>query len=142
MATWTAGAPVLLPEAELVSFLSESGEPLGIYLRQSLPRISEIRGEMVNIWGPRRVRFQDFPTAEQLARLECFATAEQVKAMQAQPAGRTQPSQPGRPPAPASKAVPAPGAPAAPGTNPFSTQPTANLPRHLQGAGLGVQNKD
>lgn len=154
VATWMAGAPALLPEAELVAFVSEGGESLGIYWRQSLPRISELRGETVAIWGPRRVRFEGFPDAEQLARLECFATAEQVKAMQAQAAGRQQPSQAGRPqapvsapvsaPSPAPVPVPAPspiaGPQAASGKSQFSTQPTAILPRHLHGAGLGVQD--
>jgi len=137
VATWMAGAPALLPEADLVAFVSEGGEPLGIYWRQSLPRLSEIRGEMVAIWGPRRVRFEGFPDAEQLTRLEAFATADQVKAMQAQAAGRPQPGRP-QPPAPAH----APGPQAAPGKSQFSTQPAPTLPRHLQGAGLGVQDKD
>jgi len=124
VATWTAGAPVLLPEADLVAFTSAEGEPLGIYWRQSLPRISEVRGELVTIWGPRRVRHEGFPDAEQLARLECFATAEQMKAMQTQ-GGRPQPK-----------------AQAAPGGGGFNTQPVPALPRHLQGAGLGMQDGD
>lgn len=124
VATWTAGAPVLLPEADLVAFTSAGGEPLGIYWRQSLPRISEVRGELVTIWGPRRVRHEGFPDAEQLARLECFASAEQMKAMQTQ-GGRPQPK-----------------AQAAPGGGGFNTQPVPALPRHLQGAGLGMQDGD
>lgn len=122
VATWTAGAPALLPEADLVAFASAEGEPLGIYWRQSLPRIPEIRGELVEIWGPRRVRHEGFPDAAQLARLECFATAEQMKVMQTQ-GGRPQP----RPSVPAAGAA-AHAAPA--------------LPRHLQDAGLGVQDRD
>ena len=135
VATWVAGAPALLPETDLVAFVSERGEPLGVYWRQSLPRLTEIRGQMVDIWGPRRVRYEGFPDADQLARLECFATAEQMKAMQTQPPGRPQAGRP---------APPRPTAPAgaAPAKSQFSTQPSPSLPRHLQGAGLGVQDSD
>ena len=126
MATWIAGAPVLLPEADVIAFVAENGEPLGIYARQTLPRIHELKGEEVTAWGPRRVRYVGFPTAEQLARLERFATAEQMKALQA-PAEA-------RPAAPASRP--------ATGSGQFSTQGAPSLPRHLQGAGLGRQDKD
>jgi hypothetical protein len=129
MATWAAGAPVLLPETDLIAFADGEGAPLGICWRQSLPRINELRGEGVAIWGPRRVRYDGFPTPEQLARLEQFATAEQMKALQAQPG-----AQPGARPA-------APKA-AAPAGAPFSAQGAAPLPRHLRGAGLGVQDKE
>lgn len=125
LATWSAGAPVLLPETDLIGFSDAQGEPLGIFFRQSLPRIQELRGEGVAIWGPRRVRHDGFPNAEQLARLERFATAEQMKALQA-PAGL-------RPAAPKA---------AAPVGAPLSAQGAAPLPRHLQGAGLGVQDPD
>jgi hypothetical protein len=81
------------------------------------------------MWGPRRVRYEGFPTPEQLARLEQFATAEQMKALQAQPG-----AQPGARPA-------APKA-AAPTGTPFSAQGAAPLPKHLRGAGLGVQDKE
>jgi hypothetical protein len=124
MAQWNEGTPVLLPETDLIAFTDRKGEPLGIFARQTLPRIHEIKGEGVAIWGPRRVRFEGFPTAEQLARLERFATAEQMKALQAAPASQ-------RPLAPR----PGPGAP-------FSAQGAAPLPRHLQGAGLGVQDSE
>jgi len=123
LASWVEGDPVLLPEADLIAFTSRSGEPLGIFTRQTLPRIHEIRGEAVDIWGPRRVRYEGFPTAEQLSRLEQFATPEQMKALQG-PAGN-------RPAAPR----PGPGAP-------FSAQGAAPLPHHLRGAGLGVQDPD
>ena len=123
MALWTEGAPVLLPETDLIAFAAKNGEPLGLFARQTLPRIQELRGEAVAIWGPRRVRYEGFPNAEQLSRLERFATAEQMKALQ-EPAG-TRPAPP----------RPGPGAP-------FSAQGAAPLPRHLQGAGLGVQEKD
>lgn len=133
MATWAAGAPTLLPEADLIGFAGPDGTPLGIYWRQSLPRMHEVRGEAVDIWGPRRVRYEGFPTAEQIARLELFATAEQMKALQTQPG-----AQPGTQPGPRPAAPRA----AAPAGSPFSAQGAAPLPRHLQGAGLGVQDKD
>jgi hypothetical protein len=124
MALWNEGAPVLLPETDLIGFSARNGEPLGIFARQTLPRIHEIKGEGVTMWGPRRVRYEAFPTAEQLSRLERFATAEQMKSLQAAPAKE-------RPLAPR----PGPGAP-------FSAQGAAPLPRHLQGAGLGVQDPE
>jgi len=129
VATWAAGAPVLLPETDLIAFSDPDGEPLGIFFRQSLPRINELRGEGVATWGPRRVRYEGFPSPEQLARLERFATAEQMKALQAQPG-----IQPGTRPA-TPKAV-------ASASAPFNAQGAAPLPRHLRGAGLGVQDKE
>lgn len=128
MALWTEGAPALLPEADLIGFARANGEALGIYSRQTLPRIHEIRGEAVQIWGPRRVRYEGFPTAEQLARLECFATAEQMASLQA-PGGAK----------PAAKPMPAPASPATVGGTVGGAAP---LPRHLQGAGLGVQDSE
>ena len=124
VASWVAGAPALLPEADLIAFSTAAGEPLGLYSRQTLPRIHELKGEAVAIWGPRRVRYEGFPNTEQLSRLECFATAEQMKAMAAQGGGRQ--------PAPASRAP----------QGPLSGQGAPPLPRHLQGAGLGVQDKE
>jgi hypothetical protein len=123
MALWTEGAPVLLPETDLIAFSARNGEPLGIFARQTLPRIHELRGEGVPIWGPRRVRYDGFPTPEQLSRLECFATAEQMKVLQSPAGARPTASRPG------------PGAP-------FNAQGATPLPRHLQGAGLGVQDSD
>ena len=123
MALWNEGAPVLLPETDLIAFSARGGEPLGIFARQTLPRIHEIKGDGVAIWGPRRVRYEGFPNAEQLSRLERFATAEQMKSLQAGPAQRPQAPRPG------------PGAPVV-------AQGAAPLPRHLQGAGLGVQDPE
>ncbi|MFN7959085.1 MAG: hypothetical protein U0P46_12290 [Holophagaceae bacterium] len=126
VALWNEGAPVLLPETDLVAFSAKGGEPLGIFTRQTLPRIHELRGEAVTIWGPRRVRYEGFPTAEQLSRLEQFATAEQMRSLQAPAGGRG--------------AGPRPGS--APAGAPLKAQGAAPLPRHLQGAGLGVQDSD
>jgi hypothetical protein len=123
MALWNEGAPVLLPESDLIGFSNRNGEPLGIFSRQTLPRIQELRGEAVAIWGPRRIRFEGFPTAEQLSRLERFATAEQMKSLQT--------------PAKERRAVARPGS-----VPPLNAQGAAPLPRHLQSAGLGVQDQD
>jgi len=127
MALWNEGAPILLPETDLIAFSARNGEPLGIFARQTLPRIHEIKGEAVSIWGPRRVRYEGFPTAEQLSRLEQFATAEQMKSLQTPTGNRG--------------AAPRPGA-APPSGAPFNAQGAAPLPRHLQGAGLGVQDAE
>ncbi|MDR3683118.1 MAG: hypothetical protein P4L11_05250 [Geothrix sp.] len=124
LALWTEGAPVLLPETDLIAFAARNGEPLGIFARQTLPRIQELRGEGVPIWGPRRVRYDGFPTPEQLSRLERFATAEQMKALQAPGGDR--------------RAAPRPGS----GALPLNVQGAAALPRHLQGAGLGMQGSE
>ncbi|MCE1205557.1 MAG: hypothetical protein LWW79_13245 [Holophagaceae bacterium] len=127
LALWSEGAPILLPETDLIAFSARTGEPLGIFVRQTLPRIHELRGEAVSIWGPRRVRYEGFPTAEQLSRLEQFATAEQMRSLQT-PSGN-------RGAAPRPAAAPPSGAP-------FNAQGAAPLPRHLQGAGLGVQDAE
>jgi hypothetical protein len=124
LALWTEGAPVLLPEVDLIAFSARNGEPLGVFARQTLPRINELRGEAVAIWGPRRVRYDGFPTSDQLSRLERFATAEQMKALQAPGGDR--------------RVAPRPGS----GALPFNVQGAAPLPRHLQSAGLGVQDAD
>ncbi len=125
MAFWNEGAPLLLAETDLIAFTNAKHEPLGIYARQTLPRIHELRGEAVSIWGPRRVRYTGFPNVEQLSRLEQFASAEQMKALDASASQKPAPPRPG------------PGG--APG---FSAQGAPALPRHLQGAGLGVQDKE
>lgn len=132
-ATWIEGGAVALPEVDLIAFARADGEPLGIYFRPTLPRIHELRGTAISIWGPRRSRFEGFPDAEQLARLEVFATSEQMKAMKQQQA---------------EKAAPRPTTPAAanalntPGAVPSSVQAAAPLPKNLRGAVLGVQNED
>ncbi len=96
--------------------MTADGAPLGIYWRQSLPRLADLKGEAVAIWGPRRVRYDRFPTGEEREDLERFADAKQMlELLKAQ--GQT-----GRP---APKPVPPPNA----------------LPAHLQGQ-LGVQNED
>jgi hypothetical protein len=136
MAIWVEGTPVLLPEADLIGFQAQGGEPLGLFARQTLPRIQELKGEAVDIWGPRRLRYLGFPTGEQLSRLERFATGEQMKSLLSPQGAR--PAAPPQRPAPAA----APASSSTSGTGQFSTQGVPTLPRHLQGAGLGVQDKD
>lgn len=122
VATWQEGPPACLPETDLIVFLARNGAPLGAFFRQTLPRISELRGTPVDIWGPRRLRFDGFPTAEQLARLECFATPEQLTGTAKSPGG---------------------GKPAAPGAPPeasASSLGASPVPAHLRGLNLGVQS--
>ncbi len=115
MAVWTAGTPCLLPsDCDLVGFLTADGAPLGIYWRQSLPRLAELKGEAVAIWGPRRVRYDRAPTGDERERLERFADAQQMLQILKGQSG-----------APATKPAPDPNA----------------VPAHLQGQ-LGVQGED
>ena len=117
VATWTAGAPCLLPsDCDLLAFTTADGAPLGIYWRQSLPRLTSLRGEPVAIWGPRRLRYDRIPTGEEREDLERYADAQQMLQIL-----RTQ-GQGGRP---APKPAPDPNA----------------LPAHLQGQ-LGAQGED
>lgn len=124
MAMWTEGQPVLLPECDTIGFLDKRGRPLGIFFRQTLPRISELKGEVLEIWGPRRMRFEGFPTIEQLDRLEIFASPEQmVKIL-----GGTKKTAP--PKSSVSSAQP----PIVGGNSP--------VPAHLRGLSLGNQNEE
>ena len=120
---WTEGRPVLLPETDMIVFVGAKGKPLGMYIRQTLPRIHELQGTPVEIWGPRRVRYEGFPTAEQLARLECAANGEQVQQILGGGAAQPRPS----------------AAPSAP--SPVS-QTASPVPPHLRGLNLGSQAKD
>ena len=122
--TWTEGRPVLLPDTDLVGFVAASGKPLGIYFRQTLPRIAELHGTLLDFWGPRRLRYEGFPTAAQLARLECFATGEQMAELfhAAAPQARTSAAQ-----------RPEPSAPPLAGAS-------SPVPAHLRGLSLGVQD--
>ena len=114
MATWTAGGPCLLPsDCDLIGFMTADGAPLGVYFRQSLPRLAELKGEALPIWGPRRVRYERFPTGEEREQLERFADAKQMMDL-LKSQGQT-----GKP---APKPAPDPNA----------------MPAHLQGQ-LGVQ---
>lgn len=114
MATWKAGSPCLLPsECDLIGFMTADGVPLGIYSRQSMPRLTELKGEPVVIWGPRRVRYERFPTGDEREQLERFADAKQMLEILRGQTGR-----------PAPKPAPNPSA----------------IPAHLQGQ-LGVQGE-
>lgn len=126
-AIWQQGAPVLLPDSDVVGFVDAKGKPLGFYFRQTLPRISQLRGTLVDIWGPRRLRYEGFPTPEQLENLECLANGEQMAAI-LKPGVQT--------------ARPAPAA-----TGPNSAPPAVSgsaspVPAHLRGQSLGMQDSD
>lgn len=131
LATWQEGAPALLPESDLVGFIASSGKPLGIFFRQTLPRIAELHGTPVDIWGPRRLRYEGFPTPAQLERLECFATGEQMAAM-FKSAAQQAPA--GRPSAAALASQASQGA--------LSGQASSPVPAHLRGLSLGVQSDE
>ena len=120
---WTEGGPALVPETDMIVFANAKGKPLGMYIRQTMPRINELRGIPMDIWGPRRLRYEGFPTAEQLARLECAANSEQVIEI----LSTTQ--APGRPPQ--TQAAPPP-----------NSQAASPVPPHLRGLNLGMQSKD
>jgi hypothetical protein len=143
LALWVEGTPVLLPETDLIGFTSAKGEPLGIFARQTLPRIQELKGEGVAIWGPRRVRYEGFPNAEQIARLERFATAEQMKAVLNPSASRPSAPRPAVEPA-SSTSVAKPKQATTPATSAgqLTTQPIPSLPRHLLAANLGRQDPE
>jgi hypothetical protein len=126
MALWAEGRPALLPECDSIGFVSKGGQPLGIFFRQTLPRIPELKGSVVELWGPRRMRYVGFPTAEQLERLEVFATPDQMAKIfkgdaQARPA------------------APHPNAAIAP---PPVSSTSSPVPQHLRGQSLGVQGGD
>jgi hypothetical protein len=126
MATWNVGAPIQLPETDLIAFAGGKGF-LGVYWRQTLPRIHELKGTPVEIWGPRRLRFDGFPSAEQLARLECFATAEQMNAATKAEGPGPAPRRPGQAPPPEASGASAAASP---------------VPAHLRGLSLGVQSNE
>jgi len=69
IATWQEGdQPVLIPEVDLIAFITRDSKPLGLYNRTTLPRLTEMKGEPLPVWGPRRLRYNGFPSAGQLAR--------------------------------------------------------------------------
>ena len=130
LATWQEGAPALVPETDLLAFIAASGRPLGIYFRQTLPRISELHGTAIEVWGPRRLRYEGFPTPAQLERLECFATGEQMASLIK---GSAQAAAP-RPTTAALANQASSGA--------LSSQGTSPVPAHLRGLSLGMQDGD
>lgn len=104
-ALWQEGKPALLAETDLVGFVKADGRALGLYARQTLPRIRELRGIPVEIWGPRRLRYEGFPTEDQLESLECFLTPEQMTSL-FKPQGKASPA---NQPLPAPLQGPGPG---------------------------------
>lgn len=127
LANWGEGKAVLLPETDLIAFVGSKGH-LGAFWRQTLPRIQELKGTAMDIWGPRRLRFEGFPTADQLARLECFATPEQMNSI-------TNTGAPGQPPRRSGQA-------AAPPESSGSGGAASPVPAHLRGLSLGVQDSE
>jgi hypothetical protein len=127
--TWPEGRPVLLPDTDLVGFVAANGRPLGIYFRQTLPRISELHGTAVDIWGPRRLRYEGFPTADQLARLECFATGKQM----AELIKGSAPARPQQANTPMQDRA---------SSGALAGQSSSPVPAHLRGLSLGMQNDD
>jgi hypothetical protein len=127
--TWVEGGPALLPDTDLVGFVAANGRPLGIYFRQTLLRIPEIHGTVVDIWGPRRLRYEIFPTATQLQRLECFASGEQMAELFKDP-NRTHASRSAHP------------VPDRASSSALAAQSASPVPAHLRGLSLGVQSDD
>jgi hypothetical protein len=127
--TWVEGGPALLPDTDLVGFVAANGRPLGIYFRQTLLRIPEIHGTVVDIWGPRRLRYEIFPTATQLQRLECFASGEQMAELFKDP-NRTHASRSAHP------------MPDRASSGALAAQSASPVPAHLRGLSLGVQSDD
>jgi hypothetical protein len=137
VASWVQGGTALLPDCDLVGFVSSGGRPLGLYWRQTLPRLQRVRGEAVEVWGPRRLAFAEFPTEEELGQLECFAPPEvHAKAMGRGPGpAAPQPQQPQQSTASGAR----PGAPDAASASVASSSP---VPAHLRGLSLGVQDEE
>jgi hypothetical protein len=125
VATWKADMPCFLPETDMVAFQDASGAPLGIYWRHTFPRVPGLKGEPVDVWGPRRLRFEAFPTPDQLAKLEAYANPEQMAALiRGEDPTKPRPAQ-----------GPRPAAPPAPGQGPAA----APRPAHLRDVKLGSQ---
>ena len=129
VATWPEGNhSVLIPEVDLIAFITRDSKPLGLFTRTSLPRLTELKGEPLPVWGPRRLRYAGFPTAEQLARLDQAATPEQMRGLMeghAAPHAPTAPKQaPSKPAATAAAKAKVDGM--------LSTQPVPALPAHLR----------
>ncbi|MBK8726819.1 MAG: hypothetical protein IPL96_12440 [Holophagaceae bacterium] len=130
VATWKADMACFLPESDLVALQDAAGAPLGIFVRQTFPRVPGMRGEDVDIWGPRRLRYDVFPTTEQLGMFDQFADAEQMAALMR-----------GENPT-KGKAAPAKGAPAP--STPGQGQGQASAPArpaHLKDVQLGSQGE-
>jgi len=130
VAAWEQGGTALLPDCDLIGFVSSNGRPLGLYWRQTLPRLQRIKGTGVDIWGPRRMAFPAFPSADELDQLECFAPPEVHARVLGQGAGQAAAAQ-GRAPEPQQ-----------PGAASASVSSSSPVPAHLRGLSLGVQDRD
>jgi hypothetical protein len=131
VATWAQGGTALLPDCDLVGFISSGGRPLGLYWRQTLPRLQRVRGAAVDVWGPRRLAFSEFPTAEELEQLECFAPPEVHAQAMGQAPGRPAPRQPAASQQPQQSTAAS-----------ASVASSSPVPAHLRGLSLGVQDDE
>ncbi|MDR2560522.1 MAG: hypothetical protein LBC63_01960 [Holophagales bacterium] len=131
VATWLEGKPALVPDSDLVGFVSSKGRPLGLYWRQTLPRLQRLKGDQVDIWGPRRLQFATFPSNEELGELECFAPAEVHAQILGQGASQKRPT-------------PSGGAPQSRQSEAASGSASSNspVPAHLRGLSLGMQDDE
>lgn len=134
LTTWADCKPALVPDSDLIGFISSKGKPLGLYWRQTLPRLQRLKGVQVDIWGPRRLAFKEFPTAAELEELECFAPAE-VHAKVLNP----QAAQKGPPPPTSPQTQQARQAQA---TSSSLSSNNSPVPAHLRGLSLGVQGDE
>ncbi|MDR0498224.1 MAG: hypothetical protein LBH03_00630 [Holophagales bacterium] len=130
MATWIEGKPALVPDSDLIGFISSAGRPLGLYWRQTLPRLQRLKGTIVEIWGARRLRFEEFPSLDELEQLECLAHAD-VHAQIVNPQT-------------AQQSRPAPNKLQSQQSHAASATASSNspVPAHLRGLSLGVQSDD
>ena len=124
LTTWIEGRPAIIPDSDLLAFMSAKGRPLGLYWRQTIPRLNRIKGVHVDIWGPRRLLFSEFPNAEEMEQLECFAPSD-VHAQLLDPKATRQQNRP-----PQSQQNHAASA---------SASSNSPVPAHLRGLSLGVQ---
>jgi len=130
MSSWIEGKPALVPDSDVVGFISSVGRPLGLYWRQTLPRLQRIKGTSVEIWGPRRLRFEEFPSADELEQLECLAPADVHAQIIGSGASRQSRSAQSRSQSQQSHAASA------------SVSSNSPVPAHLRGLSLGVQSDD
>jgi len=133
VATWLDGKPALVPDSDLIGFISSNGKPLGFYWRQTLPRIQRLKGDQVDIWGPRRLQFTSFPSKEELSELECFAPAEVHAQILGQNAPQKHQLPSGGPPQSQSRQSEAASA---------AMSNNSPVPAHLRGLSLGIQDDD
>lgn len=130
MTNWLEGKPVIVPDSDLVAFINKKGQPLGLYWRQTLPRLHRLKGANVEIWGPRRMLFSEFPTTDELEQLECFAKADVHAQLMGHQSAKHGTSYQGKPKSQQHHAASA------------SVSSDSPVPAHLRGLSLGIQSDD